>query len=264
VAPARTACRVPESGRQPGQAPRAVPARRGVFGHSCHSAAAFAALVVIAQARDGRVGQLDRTALRVLQARRRPAGVSAARAVSILGEPAFVSPLLAVFAVMVSRRAGWRAACAPFLAVASGAAVRRRLSRAIARPRPPAAGWLTEPEGFSMPSKHTTLAALAAGACVGSAGARGLPRHGVPLLAAAGVGTSRVYLGVHWPSDIVAGWLFAEGWLALAGSVATGRAGRHLARAGRRRSGLCRCDRGRSRVILRQAMKLALERVSRR
>lgn len=224
---ARTRCGVPETGRQPGRTPRAIPARDHVFGHSWHSAAAFAALiVVIAQARDGGIGQLDQTVLRVLQARRRPAGASAARAVSTLAEPAFVAPLLAVLAVIVARRAGWRAACAPFLVVASGAAVRRRLSRAIARPRPPAAGWLTEPEGFSLPSKHTALAALTAGACVGNVGLRGLPRHAAPLLAAAGVGASRVYLGVHWPSDILAGWLFAEGWLGLAESVAPGRAGR--------------------------------------
>jgi membrane-associated phospholipid phosphatase len=168
----------------------------------------------------GRLWQLDQAVIGALAARqRRPAAVGAARAVSALAEPAFVSALLAALAAMTARRAGWRAALLPCLVVAGGAVTRRGLSRMIARPRPPAALWLTEPEGFSLPSKHTTLAVLAAGACADGAGVGGIPRLLIPLLAAASVGTSRVFLGVHWPSDVLAGWLFAEGWLALAEAV---------------------------------------------
>ena len=196
------------------------PARGDVIRRASQCAAAFAALAVLAS--NGPLGGVDRRAVNLLRNGRRPAGVAAARAVSGLAEPGFAGALLAASAVTTARRDGWRAACAPCLVVASGAVARRVLSRVIARPRPPAAGWLTEPEGFSLPSKHTTLAALAAGALADRIGAGGLPSHAAPLLAAAGVGASRVYLGVHWPTDVLAGWLFAEGWLRLAGLAVPG------------------------------------------
>ena len=217
------------------------PAGRARAGRSAlRAAAAFAALAAVtARAQDGPLRHLDRAAIEALETRDRPAAaVSAARAVSALAEPAFASAVLAALAATAARRADWRAACLPGLVVAGGAVARRRLSRAIARPRPPAAVWMTEPEGFSLPSKHTTLAVLTAGACADGAGVRGTPRLVIPLLAGAGVGASRVLLGVHWPSDVLAAWLFAEGWLALAESV-RGLSGadeqdRYPARSGRR------------------------------
>jgi undecaprenyl-diphosphatase len=172
--------------------------------------------VIITRAGDGRTGRFDRAVIRVAENGRSPAAVRAARVISALGEPRFVVLPIAMVTAHAARRVGWRQACAPALAVASGAAARRLLSRVIARPRPPAAIWLTEPDGFSMPSKHTSLAALTAGACAGNTTVGGLGRHGLVLLAAAGVGASRIYLGVHWPSDVVAAWIFAEAWLQLA------------------------------------------------
>jgi membrane-associated phospholipid phosphatase len=178
------------------------------------AAAAFAGVAVLASAADrGWLADADRRAFEAVRTRRGPAATRVAHAVSALAEPGVVYPVLVLAGVAAARRDGWWRAGAPCLAVAGGAMARRRLSRLIARQRPPAAAWLIEPEGFSLPSKHTTLAVLAAGATARALGVRGGPLRATTLLAGAGLGASRIYLGVHWPTDVIAGWLFAEGWL---------------------------------------------------
>lgn len=70
----------------------------------------------------------------------------------------------------------------------------------------------------SFPSGHTVMAAVVY-LTLGVLLARTLPRRrlrvfviAVSALVAILVGLSRVYLGVHWPTDVLAGWTIGAAW----------------------------------------------------
>ncbi len=72
--------------------------------------------------------------------------------------------------------------------------------------------------GYSYPSGHA-MVSLPFYGFLAYAGSRISPRHRFWFLAAAAaivlaIGLSRIYLGVHWPSDILAGYSAGAIWLA--------------------------------------------------
>jgi len=91
------------------------------------------------------------------------------------------------------------------------------VKRTVGRPRPSrgisGAALIVEPDRFSFPSGHA-----AAAMSVAFVYASAYPSLAVPLVAFAGaVGISRVFLGVHYPGDVLVGQLIAvvTGLLAL-------------------------------------------------
>lgn len=113
------------------------------------------------------------------------------------------------------------AAVSALAVLLTGQGVRAAVMWALARARPPVADWAASAGGYAFPSGHTTTTAVAAGLIAWSAVRSGAPRSAVRsflvmcALWAVLVGATRVYLGMHWPTDVLGGWLLAASWLAL-------------------------------------------------
>ncbi|HSD21618.1 MAG TPA: phosphatase PAP2 family protein [Anaeromyxobacter sp.] len=111
-----------------------------------------------------------------------------------------------------------RSAMLLVFAVVSGALLSFALKRGFDRPRPALVPHETTVYTASFPSGHSMLSAVAY-LTLGALVARVLPRKrlkafvlGWALLFTGLAGASRVYLGVHWPTDVLAGWAIGASW----------------------------------------------------
>jgi len=95
----------------------------------------------------------------------------------------------------------------------------------VARTRPPSLDPGIMLHSWSFPSSHAanaTITYLALALIASHGPVRPAERRlllGLAALLALTIGLSRVWLGVHWPSDVLAGWLFGLGWVALTSTV---------------------------------------------
>jgi membrane-associated phospholipid phosphatase len=152
-----------------------------------------------------------------------PALTTAMRLITTLGSEYFLVPL-AVFLVWRLEKRGERKTAYLLVAgILTAEAVLQLLKVLIHRPRPELFFGLAPVETYSFPSGHAFVPAVYFGILAGILGAGARWRAAVVALAAL-LGFSRVYLGYHYPSDVVAGWALAVVWLALWAIVADRRA----------------------------------------
>ena len=103
-------------------------------------------------------------------------------------------------------------------AVLGATALSELLKLGFARPRPDLVAHIVETTSMSFPSGHATLSAatyLTIGALVAHAQDRRAVKtyvHAAAILLTLMIGASRVYLGVHWPTDVLAGWCLGAAW----------------------------------------------------
>ena len=130
-----------------------------------------------------------------------------------------VLTLLVLVVTLYLLLAGRRSTAALLAGSAVGAALLSHVAKLlIGRARPDVVSHLVEVSSPSFPSGHALLSAsiyLTLGALL----ARQFPqpvlrRYFIAVAACITVlvGLSRVYLGVHWPSDVLAGWLVGAMW----------------------------------------------------
>lgn len=150
----------------------------------------------------------------------------ACRDVTALGGATVIS-LFASTAIAFFWLAGMRrAAIYIAIAVTGAVLISVGLKSAFERPRPDLVPHGMSVYTSSFPSGHSMLAASVY-LTLGMVASRFVPRRrlkalflGVAILVTGAVGASRVYLGVHWPTDVLAGWAVGAAWALLCWCVA--------------------------------------------
>ena len=160
-------------------------------------------------------GQLDRNIYQALYAGGHPALVTLARGFTALGEPTvLVGGGFIVAAWLWHRRQG-RFALRLLLVILLGRGLSEVQKYWIGRARPDIDPHLVIVRTSSFPSGHATSSMmfyLTLALALAPAGWKRVAAAAAILLSFL-IGTSRVMLGVHWPSDVIGGWSFGILWV---------------------------------------------------
>jgi undecaprenyl-diphosphatase len=127
------------------------------------------------------------------------------------------------YLILADRR---RIAVFVLVAVCGGMVLSSLFKTAFDRPRPDLVPHLSYVYSTSFPSGHSMMSAVAY-LTLGTLLARIHKRRAVKIyflglatLLTLAIGISRIYLGVHWPTDVVAGWAAGATWAILCWLIA--------------------------------------------
>lgn len=151
----------------------------------------------------------------------RPWFAEMVRDISGLGGIAVLTLLTITVAIYLAIRRSWGQALYVVVAIVTGSAFSNILKMGFDRPRPDIIPHGSHTMLPSFPSGHSMVSAivyLTLGAMVATAHSGRWTRiylMTVPAILTLLIGISRIYLGVHWPSDVLAGWLGGAAWASM-------------------------------------------------
>lgn len=194
---------------------------------------AWAFMEVADEVREGETHALDSMLLLALRDPQNPANPlgpswveEAARDITGLGGYAvltFLTLATLVYLLMIGKRG---AALLVLVAIVGGMLLSTGLKIGFERPRPDLVPHAARVYTASFPSGHAMLSAItyltlgALLARVEKSRRTSAFFMGLAIVVTLLVGISRVYLGVHWPSDVLAGWTVGAAWAALCWFIA--------------------------------------------
>lgn len=173
--------------------------------------------------RNGITG-IDQPVLDWFVAHRGPVESAAATVITNLGGTLTMTGLAAVVALWAVSRRHWGRLAFLLAATGTAGALVMAIKTLVGRVRPPQSVQLVAETSASFPSGHTlgSTVVILAVAGVLLKGTRSAGVRATTVVAAVSavlmIGLSRLYLGVHWATDVLAGWLL--GAAVVAGLVA--------------------------------------------
>ena len=183
------------------------------------AAVLFCWLVVVTM--DGSMAGFDETVRTHVHASAAPWLTASVEVVTWLGAWGVLALFSGVSAAILLRAGrSWDAKLLLFT-MAGAVVLENALKFLIQRPRPPPF-FGTDPTTYSFPSGHALFSLCFYGALavvLSRMGARAIVWPATFVLVAA-IGGTRIYLGVHYPTDVVAGYLVATAWLCAVLAVA--------------------------------------------